>query len=243
MKNELLHQAVQNNVSWCTAVLDSHGMQSELLSEIWFSDNPVPRFYPNLITLQPVTEISNRVELLATKLPCGWGVKDSYATLELHASSFVVGIDACWYGRMPTAPPTCPSSDFNLSLVASDDELMSWEAAWSGQKQPIRTFRSELRDNRAVQFISASRWHRDQSTVTAQIEGGLAVIKSDGVAGISNAFGHAEAILACIEFAANLHPNRDLVGYGSGEDLAELEKIGFKSLGPLRVWLYNRTSP
>ena len=60
-----------------------------------------------------------------------------------------------------------------------------------------------------------------------------------GAIGISNVFGGDEPQLlrALASFAQASHPERSVVGYGPEAELDILAPLGFRDLGPLRVWI------
>ncbi len=231
--------AVRNNAAWCSAVAASHGLESELCSDVWLCRYPMPPFYPNLITLQPVVDADCWLDQLSSDLPGGWGIKDSFSTLSLCGDSYVQLFDAHWYYRsaITAALITDQAPQQGLPFVAevkSDSELELWEFAWSGEpRSDHRIFLPALSGNSAIRFIYAA-----DSTHDSQWEAGLIVNTSGSVAGISNLFGTTEGIKLCVAYAANLYPHKDLVGYGSAEELTMLSGIGFVRLADLQVWLH-----
>jgi hypothetical protein len=59
------------------------------------------------------------------------------------------------------------------------------------------------------------------------------------VIGISNFFARdaATSWASCLAFAGSLFPASTFVGYESGDGLAAARRHGFKTVGPLRVWI------
>jgi hypothetical protein len=73
------------------------------------------------------------------------------------------------------------------------------------------------------------------------IRGGVIANRTDSVVGLSNLFARREDGQALraggIEAVLETFPGCVLVGYESRRDLAELQHLGFQTLGPLRVWV------
>jgi hypothetical protein len=58
---------------------------------------------------------------------------------------------------------------------------------------------------------------------------------------VSNVFmpaGEGERFRAgCVAGVMDVFAGLPLVGYEAGDDLAEMQELGFEALGPLRVWV------
>ena len=237
-----IDSAVNNNAAWCSAVAASHGLEFELYSDVWLCRYPMPPFYPNLITLRPVINADHWLDQLSSDLPGGWGIKDSFSTLNLSGDYFVQLFEAHWYCRsaLTALAITGQTTQQGLPFVAevkSYSELKLWECAWSGKPlSSHRIFLPALSGSSAIRFI-----YTKGLTRASQWEAGLILNTSGKVAGISNLFGTTEGIMSCVEYAANLYPNKALVGYGSAGELTMLSGIGFTRLADLQVWLYSQT--
>ena len=72
----------------------------------------MPRFYPNVVTLQPgkavAVEQRETIDLLLkSNLPGRWAVKDSFRVLDLSRQGFEVLFEARWIRNvMPLADPS-----------------------------------------------------------------------------------------------------------------------------------------
>src|SRR4029450_12896509 len=80
--------AAHNNARWCDAVCRAHGRPGTFLPHAWVNAEPVPRFYPNVVTLAhdetALAEQRSTVDILAKSNPPGrWAVKDSFNKLDL----------------------------------------------------------------------------------------------------------------------------------------------------------------
>ena len=66
---------------------------------------------------------------------------------------------------------------------------------------------------------------------------GAVLTDSGDVVGVSNVFGGASAYDAVTAEAARRFPGRTLVGWETGDDLADATAAGFRAIGDLRVWV------
>jgi hypothetical protein len=122
-------------------------------------------------------------------------------------------------------------------IVRDDLALAEWESAWSrsaGDTSKDRIFLPPLLENKDVAVVVVFR--------DGHIVAGAIANRSDDVVGWSNFFAlatemfdHATASLATI---ARVFPGLPIVGYEHGDDLRNAHSIGFESIGPLRVWIF-----
>ena len=92
----------------------AHGRPGTFLPHIWVNAEPVPRFYPNAVTLAAdeasVAEQRDTIDiLLKSNLPGRWAVKDSFNALDLSRRGFDVLLEASWIRNV--MPVDGPSSD------------------------------------------------------------------------------------------------------------------------------------
>jgi hypothetical protein len=220
--------AARANAAWCEAVCAAHGAGGEWSAVAWRSRRAVPAFYPNLVTLAPdVASALDAVRELETcKLPIGWGVKDSFRVLSLDRLGFGVLVDAEWIVHPPARRRPVRSE---WERVATAEHLAEWEAAWGRSRDAARIFRPALLARPDVAFLAMRRAHR--------IAGGLVAFQTEQGVALSNAFGARGAALeAGIEAASDHFPDRPLIGWEPVEDLPAWRAMGFRSVGPLRVW-------
>jgi hypothetical protein len=233
--------AARNNAEWCDAVCRAHGNPGEFHDDIWLSRHPVPRFYPNAGTLAEPSprQLALIDELIAARLPSGCAVKDSFSMLDLEPRGFRILFDAEWIylpvSRMKDIGSTRASARWEI--VRDDLALAEWESAWSrsaGDASKDRIFLPPLLENKDVAVVAGFR--------DGDIVAGAIANRSDGVVGWSNFFApateifdHATASLATI---ARLFQGLPIVGYEHGDDLRNAHSIGFESIGPLRVWIF-----
>jgi len=78
MTDPRVERAARNNAVWCDTVCHAHGIPGGFHDALWFNRHPVPRFYPNAVTLTQggtAAQLETIQALTATGLPGNWGVK------------------------------------------------------------------------------------------------------------------------------------------------------------------------
>jgi len=238
--NEQIAQAARNNAAWCDALARAHGVAGHFLPDLWFSDQRLPLFYPNLVTLTADGEATQRdhvATLIEHGPPLPWAVKDSFARLDLTGLGFDRLFEASWIrcpaDRSLSAP--APAS-IGWHRIGSAEELVAWEKAWrrdlSAGSTPI--FRPGLLQDHAIAFLAG--------VLADRIVAGCVLNVAAGAVGLSNLFGpeemRASVWAACRDRARAHAPGLPVVGYEQGEELACALAAGFQPLGPLRVWLW-----
>jgi hypothetical protein len=225
---EAAASAARANAAWCDAVCAAHGAAGEWSADAWRCRRAVPAFYPNLVTLTPdlATALDSVRELEACTLPAGWGVKDSFRALSLDRLGFGVLVDGEWIAHPPARRRPIRSE---WERVATAEHLAEWEAAWGQSRGAARVFLPELLHRADVAFLATRRARR--------IAGGLVAFRAAEAVALSNAFGALGASLeAGVEAASDHFPDLPLFGWEPVENLARWRAMGFRSVGPLRVW-------
>ena len=92
----------------------AHGRPGTFLPHLWVNAEPVPRFYPNAVTLAhddaAIAEQRGTIDiLLKSNLAGRWAVKDSFNALDLSRQGFDVLFEASWIRNI--MPVDGPSSD------------------------------------------------------------------------------------------------------------------------------------
>ena len=239
-----VEKAARNNARWCDTVCRAHGTPGEFHNALWFNRHPVPRFYPNVVTLTPdgaATQLGEIHALVATNLPGSWGVKDSFCSLDLTALGFQPAFEATWLWRTPSPPlPKLATPDLRWTYIPSEPELAKWETAWNGDlannsstPQPHLFLPALLADPEIV-FIAA---YQGQSLIAGAIAN-----RTNDVVGLSNVFAPPNNPLpfwtGCIAMAQERFPDLPMVSYERGPQLAIAQKIGFETLQSLKVWTW-----
>jgi hypothetical protein len=202
----------------------AHGTVGRFLVHTWVNAEPVPRFYPNVVTLTTgeadIVEQRQAVRILQkSHLPGRWAVKDSFRTLDIARLGFEVLLEANWIRKVQPKGATAVSG-------------LSWERVGPGGD----AFPAALFSDHNFAMFSA---RRDGAVVA-----GGTFYRSDGVVGLSNVvaeFDDEPAVwrdLAAL--AAATFPGFPVVGYESGDELAASRKAGFEVGDPLRVWVVAR---
>ena len=202
----------------------AHGTVGRFLAHTWVNAEPVPRFYPNAVTLTPgeadIAEQRQAVRILQkSNLPGRWAVKDSFRTLDIARLGFEVLLEGNWIRKAQPKAATMVSG-------------LSWERVKAGSSDfPAALFSD---DNFAM--FSAKR----EGVVVA----GGTFYRSDGVVGLSNVvaeFDDEPAVWRDLaSLAAATFQGAPLVGYESGDELKAAKKAGFEVGDPLRVWVVAR---
>jgi hypothetical protein len=202
----------------------AHGTVGRFLVHTWVNAEPVPRFYPNIVTLTTgeadIVEQRQAVRILQkSNLPGRWAVKDSFKTLDIARLGFEVLLEANWIRKAQPKAGTMVSG-------------LSWERIKSGSGDfPAALFSD---DNFAM--FSAKR----NGTVVA----GGTFYRADGVVGLTNVVAEADDEPAVwrdlASLAATTFPGFAVVGYESGDELKAAKKAGFEVGDPLRVWVVAR---
>lgn len=202
----------------------AHGTVGRFLVHTWVNAEPVPRFYPNVVTLTTgeadVAEQRQAVRILQkSHLPGRWAVKDSFHTLDIARLGFEVLLEASWIRRAHPRAGTMVSG-------------LSWERVGpGGDGFPAALFSD---DNFAM--FSA---RRDGSVVA-----GGTFYRTDGVVGLSNVvaeFDDEPAVWRDLaSLAAATFPGFPVVGYESDDELKAAEQAGFEIGDPLRIWVIAR---
>ena len=202
----------------------AHGTVGRFLVHTWVNAEPVPRFYPNVVTLTTgeadIVEQRQTVRiLLKSNLPGRWAVKDSFNTLDVARLGFDVLFEANW-----------------IRLAQPKAAMMLSGLSWERAKPGGEAFPASLFSDENFVMFSGSR--------NGAVVAGGTLYHSDGVVGISNVSADADEApvvwrdLAAL--AASTFPGVPLVGYESGDELKAARKAGFELGDPLRIWVKGR---
>jgi hypothetical protein len=202
----------------------AHGTAGRFLAHTWVNAEPVPRFYPNVVTLTTgdadVAEQRQAVRILQkSHLPGRWAVKDSFHSLDIARLGFEVLLEAKWIRKQAPKPATMISG-------------LAWERVRAGSAD----FPAALFSDSNFAMFAAKR----ADTVVA----GGTFYRSDGVVGLTNVIAEADDEPAVwrdlASLAAATFPGLSLVGYESGDELDAAKKAGFEIGDPLRIWVVVR---
>lgn len=188
---------------------------------MWVNAGPVPRFYPNAVTLAhdeaSIGEQQASIDILVkSNLPGRWAVKDSFNTLDLARRGFDVLLEASWIRN--AMPVGGPSAD------------ITWQRE-TGSKSASLPF-----DDPNFAFFAGRRGF--------QVVAGGMLYRSNGVVGLTNVVADAADAVSVWRslslLSAQTFPRLPLVGYESGNELAAALDAGFEIGDPLKVWVRAR---
>ncbi|MCL5994544.1 MAG: hypothetical protein M1546_00625 [Chloroflexi bacterium] len=244
-----VEQAAYNNARWCDAVCRAHGIPGEFHESLWLNRHPVPRFYPNAVTLSNTRGLAEQraliQDLIATSTLPNLAIKDSFCALDPAPFACHLLFEATWLWRSTSLPkPLDTATRFHWGVVTEPSDLARWETAWNGPSAddqslpPARIFLPALLTDNDIAFVAA---HQDGHIVAGAIAN-----RSGDVVGISNVFTREEDAprfwAGCVATVMDQFPGLPLVGYESGSELVIARQCGFAALGPLRVWAWARSS-
>jgi hypothetical protein len=215
----------------------SHGLSGSVSDGLWTCRGRAPPFHSNAVTLEPEGAAAQAEAIGALRASIGrpFSVKDSFARLDLAPLGFRPLFDAEWVLREPADPPAPASpSGAEWRRAGTTAGLEAWEAAWRENGSPAgsRVFPPSLLGDPELALLAAFREDR--------IVAGCAAHRSAEAVGWSNYFASGDGAGAlrteAVGEAARFGPGLPVVGYERGEDLAPLLDLGFRPVGPLRVW-------
>lgn len=226
-----------NNVDWYQAIFRSHGLTGAVADGIWISRDTPPPYYSNAVTVARHGQAAQiaRLRDLDGVLERRWTVKDSFAALDLSPLGFEPLFDAEWIWCDASDAPAPDAGDITWRQVTTTGQLDHWEAAWRENGSPTETpvFVPDLLTNPTVSLFGGYRG----DTVVA----GCAGNRSADAVGFSNFFvgaGEEPLVIAgAIAEVAQFGAGLPIVGYLAGERLARVTTLGFRSVGPLRIWV------
>jgi hypothetical protein len=241
MMEKCLRDAAENNARWCDAVCRAHGCPGEFQEGLWVNLLPVPPFYPNAVTTDERAVVAQlqQIQRITARLGSGWGVKDSFRTLDLVPLGFRPLFDATWIYRAADLAllGRAPCGVRWDRIPSAPGPLAEWETSWRGGPHTAksRQFPPALLHEEGVAFLAARRGG------VGPIVAGAIVNRTGEVAGLSNVFAQdgdlAGCWTGCVALASALFPGLPLAGYEQGAQLDAALAAGFEPLGSLRVWL------
>ena len=212
-----LRCAVDASVGWYDDLCALHGVGSVLVDGIWSALAPPPPLHSAAVTVEPDVTAERVLARLADG-PRG-GVKDSFSTVDLGAAGWELLLSASWLHRPPAVPRAGRWVD-----ITGVRELAAWT---SGHDTADVLLPGLLR---SAHFRVLARYERDR------IVAGAVARLGSGTVDLSNVHGDVDwdELASAV---ARIFPDRQLVGYERGDDLAAAVAAGFSPVGELRVWV------
>ena len=224
--SEIHRTAALDNAALCAAMWRAHGLGVERINDCVACSGRPPRFYPNVVTVDPAVDAHEQMRSIAERAERASGtffVKDSYRALSLDSFDFEPLFEARWIHR--AAGSEAGATRLDWRPVTDAAELGAWEAAWGGSADEPALFLPTFLTQPGVTVLAG--W------ANSRIAAGCIITTTGTVAGLSNVFGNApEAISA----AVMMFSGRAFVGYESGEALVAALEAGFQTVGDLVVW-------
>ncbi|EEP70072.1 hypothetical protein MCAG_00399 [Micromonospora sp. ATCC 39149] len=212
--------AARDNADWCDLVCRAHGLAGAYDADAWSVPRRSPPWYPDAVTLRPGVDAARLLARIDTGP--GASVKDSFADLDLTPYGFRVLFSAEWIHRPATAAP----GGVALAPVDSARGLARWAAAHGNEALS----RPALLADSRITFLAR---HDGDGALT----GGGVLTDTGQAVGVSNIFASDGDLAGVWRGVVAACPGRPLVGYEPGGGLPPAEDAGFRSAGPLRVWL------
>lgn len=217
-------RAVLNNIAWCRIVCDTHGINQYMEEHLWGLLTKAPVFYPEVIT-KDKNATSEDVKFFIEN-GAVTSIKDSYAKLDMFPLGFKILFEAEWisYPSISNVEPI----QTGWREIKTEKELALWTLK-SGLEDVIRPDLLKYKDVKI--FI-----YTENNGVA-----GFIANMSHNVVGISNVFSvglDGEAVWRDIPKIVSIqYPGISMVGYEHNSDLSMAHLSGWKSIGPLRVWI------
>src|SRR6266700_2414202 len=115
MTSSRVEQAARNNAVWCETVCRVHGTPGEFHDALWLNRHPVPRFYPNVVTLSTqdgtAAQLANIQALVATGLHWTW----------VQSAPELAKWEMAWSGSPANNPSTQQPRLFLPALLANPE--------------------------------------------------------------------------------------------------------------------------
>lgn len=236
MKRQKL--AIENNVSWCDLIFRTNDQKTDLYPQYWINRGIQIPYYPDFITRTP--SLSFQVHDTIKKLPVGSYIKDSFATLDLTTLGYDKLFKNTWLTWCPESNQQIGSDhspDNSIETIKSPKHLAKWMTTWEPEgKTASLIFHPKLLLNSDIKFVAVVVENK-------VIAGAVFNINPVGTVGISNLFGNKNNQQKIISFTIRSYPEHTIVTYGSDNEIAMYQKLGFVTAGALTVWQCKREAP
>ena len=218
--------AAENNADWYQLMFELHGLSFERDALGFRAIDPPPRFHGSLVWTAPEKQDDILDRIKQDLKPSGFGIKDSFATLDLLLFGLKPLFEAEWIWC-----ETATHANLNdWEAIQSPEALAAFETAWNTNNPPSSTpqFPLAILDRPEIRL-----WVRRGKN---GYEAGCIANLSQNCVGLSNVFG-SDAFPAALALAKSFGKDRPIVGYEHGDALKCAKRAGCESIGPLRVWV------
>ncbi|WP_210528563.1 hypothetical protein [Rubellimicrobium arenae] len=233
--SNLLQKAIDNNVGLYRTILGHLGIGWRVEADLAHTDEKAPPYYSNAVTRSEQWRPDHRLLRIAETATrngwADWSIKDSHDVLDLAPLGFRRLLRANWI-HLNAASLQPVSHDLRFEIVAEEEGLARWRAAWDPDLQLGQLlFGPQLLNDPDLAFIAGYDGDR--------LVCGCLVNRTDDVLGISNCFALEEpraCWAAMVRFITDRLGQSSLVGYERDAALADFQSIGFEPIGSLSVW-------
>ncbi len=228
--------AAANNADLYTAMFEVRGLRYERSALAFVAVDPPPPYFGWMVTLaaDPGAAPALGAAVAAERHRPGFGVKDSFVTLDAEMLGLHELFSAHWIWAEPDAVAPPPGLD-RWQRIDTPDDLARWDRAWveGGSPSDERQFPDGFLERPDVAF-----WGRVGSRGGGPdhpgFDAGAVANRSAEVVGLSNVFG-PEAMAAALWLCAEFGEGRPVVGYERGDSLIEALAAGCVDVGALRI--------
>jgi hypothetical protein len=219
---------VANNAAWIHEAMNALGMAGEFTPILWQNFHDMPAIFPNADTLggteaEQLSAIKSLAKAREGKLVA---VKDAWARLDLAPLGFEPLFEAQWLYR--EAKPLEKISNISFEHITTAEGLREFAAACNGDELTY-VYTPALLQPDIVWIVVREE---------GKLIGGVTCFSAEGLNGINNLFARDKALEeALIREAVNAFPDLPSCDYTGEDSIAPYLKLGFETVGKLRVWL------
>ncbi|HVG49902.1 MAG TPA: hypothetical protein VM899_17395 [Rubellimicrobium sp.] len=233
--SDLLQKAIDNHVGLYRTILSHLGIDWRIEPDLAYTGEKAPPYYSNAVSRSEQWRPDQRFQRIAEAATANgwtdWSIKDSNDVLDLAPLGFGRLLRASWI-HLDAARLQPISHDLRFELVAEEEGLVRWRAAWDPDLQLGQLlFGPELLNDPDLAFVAGYDGDR--------LVCGCLVNRTGDVLGVSNFFVSGEPRArwaAMVSFIIGRLGRTSLVGYARNAPLADLQAIGFEPIGSLSVW-------
>lgn len=224
--DSLLHSAIRNNIIWCEKVSEMHGGIHITKDNVWGLTTKAQKFYLDVITTNKAVTAQEVVEFIGNREILS--IKDSFSNLDMSLLGYKILFEAEWICHAPISVQVSITSDWHT--IQTEEEVVNWTTAC--ELEGIIT--ADILRHPDVKIFKKGVFNDEKGFIVNQ---GAKVI------GISNVFSkdgnNKEYWSEIPQIVSTRFLRLPLVGYEHGGGLKAALKSGWKSIGPLRVWIKN----
>ena len=220
-----LRLAVDANVGWYEDIFALHGIGSRLEDGLWMSLGSPPPLHSDAVVVEPTVTAAQVEKALADRPRAGF--KDSFGTVGASVADTRLLFAAHWiHWSRGSGPAT--AAPLAWHRVTDPAELSRWNAGWDTHEVLL----PRILDRAHIAILA-------RVTPDGEIGAGAVARLGSGAVDLSNVHGVGAERVDWEELRAAVacrFPDRPIVGYERGGDLAAAAAAGFEPVGELAVW-------